>query len=152
MPNVRSKIALSESELHDYFASSKTIIMATHNHDGYPHMVPMWFTMIAGLVHMHTYRSSQKTRNIERDPRGAVLIEDGEDYGKLRGVYVRGHFEIRDDQELCLRIGLNSAMKYQGLDAVQVEAAADGIRSYVAKRVALIFHPEKSSSWDHRKI
>jgi hypothetical protein len=152
MANVRSKIELTEDELHDYFETSKTVIMATHNHDGFPHMVPMWFTMLDGLVHMHTYRSSQKVRNIERDPRGALLIEDGEDYDKLRGVYVRGRFEIRDDQELCLSIGVRSAIKYQGLDAAQAEAAADGIRHYVRKRVALVFHPEKFSSWDHRKI
>lgn len=152
MPNVRSKIALTPEELESFFNRTKTIVMATHNHDGFPHLAPMWFNMIDGLVHMHTYRASQKVRNIERDQRGSVLLEDGEDYQKLRGVFVRGRFEIRDDQELCLRIGLASVQKYQGLSEEEAEGAAEGLRGYVRKRVAIIFHPEKFSSWDHSKI
>ena len=57
--------------------------MATHNHDGYPHMVPMWFSVLDGLVHMHTYKTSQKVVNVQRDPRGSLLVEDGVDYDKL---------------------------------------------------------------------
>jgi len=149
MANVRAAIQLSSHEQREFFETAKTVIMATHNHDGYPHMVPMWFSMIEGLVSMHTYRTSQKVRNIERDPRGSVLVEDGTEYDKLRGIFVRGRFEIRDDQELCYRIAVASAKKYQGLDE---ETAGPALRHYIRKRVALVFHPEKASSWDHGKI
>lgn len=149
MPNQRSRIQLSDEELHDYFENQRTIVMATQNHDGYPHLVPMWFSMLEGLVHMHTYKTSQKVVNIEREPRGSVLIEDGIEYNQLRGVYVRGRFEIIDDQDLCYRIGIASAAKYMGATE---EAAAEGVRLSVRKRVAIVFHPEKYSSWDHSKI
>ena len=76
-------------------------------------------------------------------------IEDGEDYDKLRGVFMRGHFEVIDDQALCLKIGLASAEKYMNVD---VTAAEPFVREQVKKRVALIFQPEKISSWDHRKM
>jgi hypothetical protein len=109
----------------------------------------MWYSVLDGLVHMHTYRTSQKVRNIERDPRGSILVEDGEQYDELRGVFIRGRFEIVDDQELCYRISVASALKYQGLDE---ETAGSALRHYVRKRVALVFHPEKTSSWDHRRI
>jgi len=149
MANVRDAIRLSDDEVRDYIERSRTVIMATHNHDGYPHMVPMWYSVLDGLVHMHTYRTSQKVRNIERDPRGSILVEDGEQYDDLRGVFIRGRFEIVDDQELCYRIAVASALKYQGLDE---ETAGSALRHYVRKRVALVFHPEKTSSWDHRRI
>lgn len=148
MANVRDKIRLSDAEIESFLDKSKTVIMATINHDGYPHLVPMWYSMLDGLVHMHTYRSSQKVKNIERDARGSILVEDGLDYDKLRGVFVRGRFEIIDDQELCYRIALASAEKYQGLGE---ETAGAALRYYIRKRVALVFHPEKTSSWDHRK-
>ena len=148
MANVRAKIQLTDDEQREFFDSAKTVVMATSNHDGYPHLVPMWYSMLDGLVHMHTYKSSQKVVNIERDPRGAILIEDGVDYDKLRGVFVRGLFEILDDQELCYRIALASALKYQGLDE---DTAGAALRYYIRKRVAVVFHPEKVSSWDHRK-
>jgi general stress protein 26 len=134
MPNLRSKIQLADDEIADYLEKSKTVIMGTLNHDGWPHLVPMWYSMIDGLVHMHTYGSSQKVKNIQRDSRGSILVEDGEEYGKLRGVFARGHFEVRDDQE------------------VTEEEAGDVIRNYVRKRQAIIFHPEKISSWYHAKL
>jgi PPOX class probable F420-dependent enzyme len=149
MPNVRDSIRLTDEEIESFFESAKTIVIATNNHDGYPHLVPMWFSMLGGLVHMHTYKSSQKVRNIERDPRGSVLVEDGEDYDKLRGVFVRGRFQVVDDLDLCYRIAVASARKYQGLSEDQAGAA---LRYYVRKRVAVIFHPERTSSWDHGKI
>ncbi len=149
MPNVRNLIKLTGEEIRAYIETSKTVIMGTINHDGWPHLVPMWYSVIDGKIHMHTYRTSQKVRNIERDPRGSVLIEDGETYNELRGVFMRGRFEIRDDQELCYRIGILSAKKYMDADE---EQAAPFVRQQVRKRVALIFHPQKVSSWDHRKL
>lgn len=148
MANVRAQIQLTEDEIRDFLAASKTVIMATINHDGYPHLVPMWYSLLDGLVHMHTYRTSQKVRNVERDARGSILVEDGVDYDKLRGIYIRGRFEIIDDQDLCYRIAVASALKYQGLDE---ETAGTALRYYIRKRIALVFHPEKTSSWDHRK-
>lgn len=150
MANVRSKIELSADEQRAFIESSKTVIMGTINHDGYPHLVPMWFNVFEGLVHMHTYTTSQKAVNVRRNPKGSLLIEDGVEYDKLRGVFMRGRFDLIDDQELCFRIALASARKYQGLEADQVEES--GLRHYVRKRVALVFRPEKISSWDHRKI
>jgi PPOX class probable F420-dependent enzyme len=150
MANVRSKIALTEEEIAAYLDEQKTLIMGTLNHDGWPHLVPMWFVMIDGLVHMHTYKTSQKTVNIERDARGSVLVEDGEEYNRLRGVFIRGRFEVIDDQELCFRIGMRNAKKYMGV--TNEDEAAEFIRASVRKRIALVFHPEKTSSWFHAKM
>lgn len=150
MANVRSKIEMTAGEQLAFIESSKTVIMGTINHDGYPHLVPMWFNLVDGLVHMHTYRTSQKAVNLQRNPKGSLLVEDGVEYDKLRGVFMRGRFDVIDDQELCFRIAVASAKKYQGIDAG--EAEEPGLRHYVRKRVAMVFHPEKISSWDHRKI
>jgi nitroimidazol reductase NimA-like FMN-containing flavoprotein (pyridoxamine 5'-phosphate oxidase superfamily) len=149
MGNQRSAIRLGEDEIRLYLETQKTLIMGTRNHDGCPHLVPMWYVMIDGRPHMHTYKRSQKVINVGRDPRGSILVEDGTAYDELRGVFVRGRFEVLDDQELCYRIGILSAKKYNGADE---EQAGDAIRYAVRKRVALVFHPEKYSSWDHRKI
>jgi nitroimidazol reductase NimA-like FMN-containing flavoprotein (pyridoxamine 5'-phosphate oxidase superfamily) len=149
MPNIRNEIALTDDEMRDYMERSKTVIMGTLNHDGWPHLVPMWYSIIDGLIHMHTYKTSQKVKNVERDSRGSALIEDGVVYNELRGVFMRGRYEIRDDQDLCFRIGMNAATKYMGAEPEQAEPF---VRHQVRKRIALIFHPEKISSWDHRKL
>jgi len=147
--DVRDKIRLSPEEIRDYLAASKTVIVGSINHDGYPHLVPMWYSMLDGRIHMHTYKTSQKVRNLERNPRGSALVEDGETYDKLRGVFMRGSYEIIDDADLCYRIGIANAAKYTGATE---EQAAEFVRRQVRKRVALVFSSEKTSSWDHRKI
>ncbi len=149
MANQRSRIALSDEEAEAYIRAKKTLIMGTLNHDGWPHLVPMWFSVLDDRIHMHTYRNSQKVKNLERDKRGSVLVEDGETYDKLRGVFMRGRFEIIDDQDLCYRIGIANAAKYMGTPEDQ---ASNFVRQQVRKRIALTFHSEKTSSWDHRKI
>jgi PPOX class probable F420-dependent enzyme len=149
MANVRNLIKLTDDEFHHYLETSKTVIMGTINHDGWPHVVPMWYSVIDGKIQMHTYRTSQKVKNIERDERGSVLIEDGTQYNELRGVFMRGTFEVVDDQDLCYRIGIHAAKKYMGAEE---EQAAPFVRQQVRKRIALIFHPDKISSWDHRKL
>lgn len=149
MPNVRDQIRLTDEEIEAYLESSKTVIMGTINHDGWPHLMPMWYSVIDGLVQMHTYKTSQKVLNIQRDPRGSILVEDGTAYNELRGVFMRGRFEVIDDQDLCYRIGIKSAEKYM---SVTEEQAAPFVKHQVRKRVALIFHPEKVSSWDHRRM
>ncbi|RMD85845.1 MAG: PPOX class F420-dependent oxidoreductase [Candidatus Dadabacteria bacterium] len=149
MGNVRDLIRLTDDEIRAYVESSMTAIVGTINHDGWPHVVPMWYAVIDGLIHMHTYKASQKVRNLERDPRGSILIEDGVRYNELRGVFMRGRFDVIDDQDLCYRIGILAAAKYMDSDE---EQAGPFVRHQVRKRVALVFHPEKISSWDHRKL
>ena len=149
MGNVRHLIALSDEEVRDYIETSQTVIIGTLNHDGWPHLVPMWYALVDGLIQMHTYKTSQKVRNVERDPRGSVLIEDGDAYNELRGVFIRGRFEVIEDPEATYRIGLATAKKYQGVDE---DAAGEYVRKAVRKRVGLAFHPEKVSSWDHRRL
>ena len=149
MANVRSEITLSDQEMSDYLDSQKTLIMGTLNHDGWPHIVPMWFARIDGRIHMHTYKTSQKVRNLERDARGSVLVEDGTEYNELRGVFMRGKYDVVDDQELCYQISLHIAKKYHNATE---EDVGEVMRAYVRKRVALVFTAEKVSSWDHGKM
>ena len=64
MANIRSEIQLSDDEIERFVEQSKTAIVGTINHDGFPHMMPMWYSVIDGLIQMHTYKTSQKVKNI----------------------------------------------------------------------------------------
>ena len=50
----------------------------------------MFYALLDGRIAFWTYRTSQKARNLARDPRLTCLVEDGEDYFELRGVQVAG--------------------------------------------------------------
>jgi nitroimidazol reductase NimA-like FMN-containing flavoprotein (pyridoxamine 5'-phosphate oxidase superfamily) len=78
MPSRREQIALSPAECREYLESSHTLVLSTIDHRGYPHAIAMWYLVDPdGSVVMTTFRKSQKVRNLERDPRCALLVESG---------------------------------------------------------------------------
>ena len=65
-------------------SDGRKLQLATINPDGTPHLVTMYYVMIDGQIIFWTYRSSQKARNLQRDPRVTCLVETGEEYFDLR--------------------------------------------------------------------
>ena len=71
-------------------------VLATINKNGTPQLTTMWyFFEDNGTIVMNTQIHLQKTKNMRRDPRVAVNVEDG-----LRYVSINGTVEIIDDQEV----------------------------------------------------
>jgi PPOX class probable F420-dependent enzyme len=132
--------------------TSLTIILSTLDPRGYPHSVPMWFTVRDGAILMTTYAKSQKTLNLRRDPRCSLLVEAGEAYGELRGVLIRGRAQIDADVDAVLETlaAIRTKHGLGGLDPDPAVAAA--MRAHAAKRVLLRITPERVSSWDHGKL
>ena len=97
----RDKIRLSDEEIRDFLANRKTVIVCSNGPHGFPHTMPMWFAVDDdGTIRMTTFRKSQKVKNVQRNPRVTVLVEDGLDYFELRGVLFYGKCEIVDDIEV----------------------------------------------------
>ena len=49
---------------------------------------------------MTTFTKSQKIRNLKRDPRVTLLLEDGTVYAELRGVIFHGTVELEEDVDV----------------------------------------------------
>jgi PPOX class probable F420-dependent enzyme len=143
----RARIAMTGDEVAAFLAASHKLQLATVNRDGTPHLVPMFYALLDGLIHLWTYAKSQKARNLERDPRLTCLVEAGEAYHELRGVMVYGTAERITDPERVLAVGLAVAERMAGGAAVPREAVEHTAR----KRVAFAVHPTRVVSWDHRK-
>ncbi|HEY8516354.1 MAG TPA: pyridoxamine 5'-phosphate oxidase family protein [Candidatus Binatia bacterium] len=148
----RAQIRLTPEERQEFLAKGRTIYLASHGEDGYPHLIAMWYAIEDdGSIVMTTYRKSQKVKNLQRDPRCALLLEEGDTYDKLKGVFLRGRIEIIDDEERTLatlgKIGARMAGSTPPLRE-QMEA----MRPQARKRVTLVFRADKTRSWDHAKL
>lgn len=147
--NRRAEIGMSAEEIDAFLRAERTVIVASNGTGGHPHVVPMWFALRDGRIEFWTYRKSQKVLNLRRDPRVSCLVEAGEEYSQLRGVFLEGTAELVEDPDEVLRIGAAVAEHSIGpLD----DAARDGLRHTGAKRVGVRVHPAKVTSWDHRKL
>ncbi len=146
----RDQIRMSEEEIRDFIAKAPTIIASSIGRDGVPHPIPMWFAVEDdGAIVMTTYRSSQKIKNLRRDPRVSLLVEDGIDYAELRGVVFYGSAELLEDVDEVAAI-LAAVSVHKG--AATTESTQTQMRRTAEKRTGIRVRPSKVVSWDHRKL
>jgi PPOX class probable F420-dependent enzyme len=140
---------MSDEEVRGFLAEQMVMQCATNGPRGFPHMVALWFIADGDELRGWTYAKSQKARNLERDPRATLGIEEGVQYDQLRGVMFECDVELERDPARVERFGLELFERYAG-------ELTDEIRAMVAKqaqkRVGLIFRPTRTVSWDHRKL
>ena len=106
MPSQRRRIELTPEEQRDLIAAARTVQVASIGPHGWPHLVPMWFGVDeAGRIVFTTYGTSQKVRNLERDPRVTALVEAGGVYEELRGLVIEGEAEIVRDPYVVRHTG-----------------------------------------------
>ena len=145
----RDVVTMTDAEIAALLGSARKVQLATISADGTPHLVTMFYTLIDERIAFWTYRTSQKARNLARDPRLACLVEDGEDYFELRGVQVTGTARLVADQAGVLGIGRRIAA---GLGGVPADALDEYVAHAARKRVGFIVEPTRVVSWDHRKL
>ncbi|MDQ1746437.1 MAG: hypothetical protein QOD07_700 [Frankiaceae bacterium] len=148
MPNRRAEIELTPAEQAAMLDAARTAILVTIGPDGVPDPTAMWFVVVDARIVMRTYAKSQKVRNVERDPRVAVLVEDGETYDTLRGLQLTGRIVLSRDVEEVLDVVEGLARKYEGVDGLD----RDALRDYAGKQAVLRLEVERTVSWDHAKL
>jgi PPOX class probable F420-dependent enzyme len=128
----------------------QSLQVATLDKHGAPHLTTVWFAYRDGAYLFETYGKSQKVVNLRRDPRVAVLAEQGTTYDQLRGVSVQGRAEVVDAGERLLTLmRAIVARNHAGLDEAEVAKIAAAMAQ---KRVVVVVRPDKVISWDHRKL
>jgi PPOX class probable F420-dependent enzyme len=153
MPSRRAQIRMTDDELSAFLEEQRIVSVATTGPQGRPHLVPLWYVPDGGELIGWTYAKSQKARNLERDPRATLQIEDGVQYDQLRGVMLECDVEIeRDAQAVAERYGMPLFSRYAadgGDPGPEVRAM---VEKQAPKRVGLRFRPTRVVSWDHRKL
>ncbi|WP_203231281.1 pyridoxamine 5'-phosphate oxidase family protein [Nocardioides caldifontis] len=150
----RRAVAMSEEEVEAYLASQMKVQVASIGRDGMPHLTTLFYVVHEGRIGFWTYATSQKVKNLERDPRVSVLVESGSDYFELTGVSIQGTAEIVRDHDRIREIGSRVAAAMAGVtDIAELgELGQDTVEKQVLKRVAILVTPDKVASWDHSKM
>lgn len=60
-------------------------VLATINPDGTPQQSPVWYELQGDEIMMNTRRGRVKDRNLRRDPRCSICVEDGYTWLTIRG-------------------------------------------------------------------
>jgi hypothetical protein len=143
---------MGEEEVLAFLDEERVVTCATFGPRGWPHLMPLWYVVRPeGRIWAWTFAKSQKTKNLERDPRATLQVEAGRDvYAELRGVMFETEVIIHRDVELVTDLGLEIFGRYgDGTDAAEYR---DMVKAQAAKRVGLEFVEQTRATWDHRKL
>ena len=141
---------MNPQEVSGFLATQRVLTCASNGRHGWPHLMPLWYVLREREIWAWTYAKSQKVRNLERDPRTTLQVEDGERYDELRGVMIEATTNIHRDLDTVAHVGAELLERYGSAQAGS--ELGDAVRAQAAKRVALQFVPQRSASWDHRKL
>ncbi|MBK5116166.1 MAG: pyridoxamine 5'-phosphate oxidase family protein [Thermoleophilia bacterium] len=148
----RDEIEMTPAEQLELLGSERVVIISSLGPRGWPHSMPMWFTVRDGEVWVWTFAKSQKVKNLERDNRCTLLVEAGHEYQELRGIQIEAEAELIRDSEQVLDFAQELTLRYaDGIDEIGDDAAA-ALQAQAPKRVAIHFKPIRTASWDHRKL
>ncbi|WKX73739.1 pyridoxamine 5'-phosphate oxidase family protein [Streptomyces sp. XD-27] len=143
------RIMMTPEERDGYLAGRRTCRVATVGADGRPHVSALWFVWDGTALWLYSLVRSRRWAQTLRDPRVAVIVDDGDDYGELRGVEFGGAVEVVGEAprtgEPCPALAAPERMftaKYFGLDAMPHDGRHGWLRLV----------PETETSWDFRKL
>ena len=104
--------ALGEAPVQQFLAGKETVVLATVQADGAPLALAMWFLHDPASLTMISEATTQKVRNLRRDPRVSVVAEAT---GPIRGVAVEGRAEFLSDGPERRALVERFHAKYPGL-------------------------------------
>src|SRR5437763_7691887 len=152
MPSRRDQIRMSDEELRGFLEEQMIVSVATVGPSGRPHLVPLWYVPDGEELIGWTYAKSQKARNLERDPRATLQVEDGIQYDELRGAMFECDVDLERDPDRVADYGVAPFSRYAAAGGDPGDEVRAMVKSQAPKRVGLRFKPTRTVTWDHRKL
>ncbi|NEB16490.1 pyridoxamine 5'-phosphate oxidase family protein [Streptomyces coelicoflavus] len=143
------RIMMTPGELEAFLTAQRTCRVATVSADGAPHVSTLWFVWDGSSMWLYSVVRSRRWTDLRRDPRVAIVVDTGEEYGELRGAELSGRVEFVGEAprtgELCAELDFPETLFARKNFDMQ-EMPHDGRHAW------LRLTPEKVVSWDFRKL
>jgi PPOX class probable F420-dependent enzyme len=134
---------MSDDEVRLFLAAMPphTGKLATVRPDGRPHVAPVWYDVDDdGSLVFNTGEETVKGRNLRRDPRASLCVDD--DRPPFSFVIVEGVVELNDDLDEVWRLATRIGGRYMGAS----RAVEYGDRNGVAGELAVRLRPTRVTS------
>lgn len=107
----------------------------------------MWFVWDGEAILSPTSRKTRKAKNLLRDPRVTVMVDDSRGGFDLRGITLVGRAELVEGSD-ALALNRRVHRKY----VTDAGLALEPVRTYLATDdVTIRIRPDRVSSWDLRQ-
>jgi PPOX class probable F420-dependent enzyme len=127
---------MNETEWRAFLgAGTRTGKLATVRKDGRPHIAPFWFVLDGGDLVFNTGKATVKGRNLARDGRVAVCVDD--DRPPFAYVIVEGTATISEDLPEVRHWATRIGARYMGEDRAEAFGARNGVPGELLVRVRI---------------
>ena len=128
--------AMSDDEVAEFLEAmpARTAKLATVRADGRPHIAPIWFALDRstagpdapiGDIVFNTAEGTVKGRNLARDPRVALCIDD--DHPPFSFVVIEGAVTVTDDSLELVHWATVIGGRYMGADQADAYGRRNGV-------------------------
>ncbi|MFF8943587.1 PPOX class F420-dependent oxidoreductase [Streptomyces sp. NPDC014864] len=114
---------------------TRTGKLSTVRADGSPHVAPIWFLLDGDEVVFNTGKETVKGRNLARDGRVALCVDD--DRPPFTFVVLHGRARLSEDLDEVRRWATRIAGRYMGEDRAEEFGARNGVPGELLVRVAV---------------
>ncbi len=104
-------------EVRAFLEGPRFAVVATINPDGSPQQTVIWYELQGDEIMMNTAQGRVKDRNLRRDPRVSVCVQDGD-----QGVTITGRARLIEDQTVAQPDIAHLAVRYDGPEEAAREA------------------------------
>jgi len=139
---------MNSEELTSFLGEQHTCRFATTGPDG-PHVAPVWFVWDGQAIWVYSLIRSQRWANVSRDPRVAVVVDDGHHYQELHGVEIEGQATVIGPVP---RTGDEDAPELAEPERLMAAKYFGPKMTYDDRHAWLRITPLKMVSWDFRKL
>ncbi|MEV5903817.1 PPOX class F420-dependent oxidoreductase [Streptomyces sp. NPDC052127] len=114
---------------------TRTAKLSTVRADGSPHVAPIWFLLDGDEVVFNTGKETVKGRNLARDGRVALCLDD--DRPPFDYVVLRGRARISEDLDEVRQWATRIAARYMGEELAEEFGARNGVPGELLVRVTI---------------
>src|SRR5919112_5549083 len=114
-------------------ARARTAVLATVRADGRPHAAPIWFDLEGDTLVFTTGESTVKGRNMRRDPRVSLCIDEEEP--PFHFVVIEGNSELTAEDSDLLYRATRIEGRYMGADRADEYGRRNAVEGELLVRV-----------------
>ncbi|MBQ0826699.1 PPOX class F420-dependent oxidoreductase [Streptomyces tagetis] len=114
---------------------TRTAKLSTVRADGSPHVAPIWYLLDGDEVVFNTGKETVKGRNLLRDGRVALCVDD--DRPPFAFVVIQGRARLSEDLDDLRHWATRIAARYMGRERAEEFGARNGVPGELLVRVAV---------------
>jgi PPOX class probable F420-dependent enzyme len=125
---------MNDTEIRGFLAEgARTGKLATTRLDGSPHIAPIWFVLDGDDVVFNTGASTVKGKNLARDGRAAVCVDD--ETPPFAYVLVSGNVTISEEPDELVHWATRIGGRYMGEDRAEEFGTRNGVPGVLLVRL-----------------